>query len=162
MLDERQGEQMILTGHVDRNNPQADKLVPGESVAFVFNGPDVYASPDIYDDAQLPGWLYVVVKGTGLIGRSIEGVELIEMLCAASSRFGGNGQDFSLDKNDPRFALFIGGVVGFEIEVSNIAGIAKLAQDKGRKHSQTACTFLSDTSDADLPGFLAEMRDGTA
>jgi len=161
IVDVRSDEQMILTGHVDRNNPQAAKLIPGESVAFIFNGPDAYASPDIYDDAQLPGWLYVMVKGTGLISRSIESAEMVEMLCRSSSRFGGEGQDFLLQKHDPRFDLFIGGIVGFEIEVANITGIAKLAQDKGPEHSQVACNFLADADNAEIPAFLRQMLDGT-
>jgi predicted FMN-binding regulatory protein PaiB len=40
MADVRRDGQMILTGHVDKNNPQAGKLVPGEPVAFVLKGPD--------------------------------------------------------------------------------------------------------------------------
>lgn len=153
---------MTLTGHVDRNNPQASKLVPGENVAFVFNGPDSYASPDIYDDAQLPGWLYVMVRGTGTIRRTIEGADAIDMLCEASARFGGVGQSFSLRNDDPRFGQFIGGISGFEIEVSEINGIAKLAQDKGPLHAKRASRFLADEIGKGVPAFLEQMLEGSA
>ena len=57
--------EMRMLGHVDANNPHADQLVPGNALTFLFNGPNCYASPDIYPDAQLPGWLYVTIKGSG-------------------------------------------------------------------------------------------------
>ena len=47
----------VLVGHLDCNNPQAKQLVAGAKVAFVFNGPEAYVSPDIYPDRQLPGCL---------------------------------------------------------------------------------------------------------
>ncbi len=102
-----------------------------------------------------------MVKGTGSISRSIEGAEAIDLLCDSSSRFGGQNQDFSLQRDDPRFDLFIGGIVGFEIEVANIAGIAKLAQDKGPRYSQSASSFLADADNAELPGFLRQILDVT-
>jgi transcriptional regulator len=148
---------LSLIGHVDKNNPQARRLVPDENVAFVFNGPDSYASPDIYDDAQLPGWLYVMVKGTGTIRRTIEGLDAIDMLCDASARFGGADQSFSLQNDDPRFAQFIGGISGFEIEVSELIGIAKLAQDKGPLHAKRASSFLAGEMGKGVPAFLEQM-----
>lgn len=161
MGDLDQDGAIVLTGHVDGNNPQTDKLVPGEHVAFVFNGPDAYASPDIYADEQLPGWFYVMVKGTGSISRLIESEEAIQLLCDSSSRFGGSSQRFSLEKEDPRFDLFIGGIVGFEIKVASITGIAKLAQDKGPEHSSLACRFLGQADNRGLAEFLRDMRDAS-
>ena len=161
MVRANNDDQATLVGHVDRNNPQAVRLVPGESVAFVFQGPDAYVSPDIYPDAQLPGWLYVMVKGTGRISRAIEGADAVDMLCNASTRFGGSEQAFSLEKDDPRFDLFINGIVGFEIEISEISGIAKLAQDKGPEHAKLACRYLAESNNAELPDFLSRMSGAT-
>jgi predicted FMN-binding regulatory protein PaiB len=79
------------------------------------------------------------------------------MLCDASSRFGREHQEFSLEKDDPRFDLFIGGIVGFEIEVADITGISKLAQDKGPAHSRTACKFLADIDNTGTPAFLRNL-----
>ncbi len=162
MLDVRPDGKTTLTGHLDRNNPQIGKLEPGQGVSFVFSGPNSYASPDIYPDPQLPGWFYVMVKGVGTVSRLIRDADAVDMLCDATKRFGGPQQQFGMQKNDPRFELFIGGIVGFEIEVDDLVGIAKLAQDKGPTHSKLACQALSRSGSTDLSEFLLRMRDSTA
>ena len=161
MLDVRPDGKTTLTGHIDRNNPQLEKLNPGADIAFVFNGPNAYASPDLYPDAQLPGWLYITVQGVGTVDRLIQGDEMVAMLCEASLRFGGPEQEFLLDKKDPRFNGFINAIVGFEIVVTDTSGIAKLAQDKGAEHSKIACNYLAEASDPNLADFLDQMRLGT-
>lgn len=157
MLDIGPGGTTMLTGRMDRNNPQVKQLKPGEGVAFVFNGPNAYASPDLYADTHLPGWLYVTVQGVGTIGRLIEGDELIAMLCEASRRFGEPAQEFLLGCDDPRFSLLINAIVGFEIEVTEISGIAKLAQDKGPEHARIACNHLAELTDPNLADLLDQL-----
>jgi len=58
---------MHLCGHLDINNEHANAIQAGAPISFQFTGPDVYASPDLYTSRQLPGWLYVSVKGDGII-----------------------------------------------------------------------------------------------
>ncbi len=152
---------MALIGHVDKNNPQADHLHPGASVSFVFQGPNAYASPDLYDDEQLPGWLYVMVKGQGTVFCVIEGTAAIEMLCEATSRFGGAEQAFVLEADDPRFDSYLPGVSAFTIRVESLSGIAKLAQDKGPLHSELASDALNLGSDEQLQALLETLREAT-
>jgi predicted FMN-binding regulatory protein PaiB len=71
MITSKSDDHDELVGHLDCNNPQADQLTPGAAVSFVFHEPNAYASPDLYPDMQLPGWLYVMVKGKGVISECI-------------------------------------------------------------------------------------------
>jgi transcriptional regulator len=130
-----------LVGHVDRNNPHSELLQDGEPVSFVFRGPDTYASPDLYPDAQLPGWLYVMVKGRGTVHRLDEAATR-QLLVDSTEELGDPDQLFELDPRDPRIDQFIGGIMAFEIEVSEMSGIAKLAQDKGADHCELARRHL--------------------
>ena len=133
-----------LIGHLDRNNPQADALVEGAALSFVFNGPNAYASPDLYDDAHLPGWLYVMVKGFGTVTRRLEKPETTDLLVEATDTFGAEDQAFELTSDDSRIPRFIGGIVAFDIRIDSLSCIAKLAQDKGPEHAVRAARFLAD------------------
>ena len=132
-----------LIGHLDRNNPQAAGLVTDAPVSFMFQGPNAYASPDLYDDPHLPGWLYVSVKGRGRVTRRMERDETTTMLSHATTSFGDADQAFELHETDARIPRFIGGIVAFEILVTDVSCIAKLAQDKGPDHANRAAKFLA-------------------
>ena len=147
----------ILIGHLDRNNPQAEQLVAGAKVAFVFQGHEAYVSPDIYPDRQLPGWLYVMVKGDGVISRCFENDEIAAILSESTSRFGAPDQQFKLQIADDRIAQFSDGIIAFEIKIESITGIAKLAQDKGPKHAKLACEFLTRKTTPSSPTLFAKL-----
>ena len=139
---------VFLSGHIDRNNDQAASLSRGAPVSFHFAGPDSYASPDLYADAQLPGWLYVSVQGDGEVVETIGAEGLRKLLVRSTEEFGGTAQRFRLTDDDPRMLKLLPYVHGFRIRVTRMSGIAKLAQDKGRAHSDTALRFLSELGNA--------------
>lgn len=133
---------LYLSGHLDRNNEHASLLEEGHPVSFLFQGPDAYASPDIYPSRQLPGWLYVVVKGDGFVQCRLDETALRSLLVRSSRDFGSLDQRFELSKDNPGIDRFINDIVGFRIRVTRVSAVAKLAQDKGRADSQLAQEFL--------------------
>lgn len=112
-------------------------------MSFQFLGPDSYASPNLYPDAQLPGWLYLAVQGDGHIESLLAREELGTLLIQSTRLFGAEDQRFSLEPGDPRIDRFIDLISGFRIEVQRISGIAKLAQDKGQADARLASDFLA-------------------
>ncbi len=149
LVDLDDENQIILTGHIDRNNDQAAKLRCGAAVSFHFVGPNSYASPDLYPDPQLPGWLYVSVQGDGEISSVLDESQLRSLLIRSTETFGNSGQIFALDDADARLQKFLPYIHGFRIRVTRISGIAKLAQDKGLVDSQIAMKFLADQDNGD-------------
>ena len=143
-----------LCGHLDINNEHANAIQAGAPISFQFTGPDVYASPDLYASRQLPGWLYVSVKGDGIIDSLMDTGELKGLLQESTTAFGGTQQDFHLDAGDERIDKFIGGIKGFTIKVNRISGIAKLAQDKGAEDAGIATRFLLGTTDGSAKELL--------
>ncbi|MEM7503233.1 MAG: FMN-binding negative transcriptional regulator [Pseudomonadota bacterium] len=146
LLVDRPGDatpDIALTGHIDSNNEQTQHLQPGSPVSFQFLGPDSYASPDLYPDPQLPGWLYVSVQGDGEVAECIEADELRDVLVRSTTDFGSSDQRFALLKSDPRVDQFLPYIHGFRIRVARISGIAKLAQDKGHEDSAIAWQYLA-------------------
>ncbi|RLA28747.1 MAG: hypothetical protein DRQ63_02745 [Gammaproteobacteria bacterium] len=145
---------MHLCGHLDINNEHANAIQAGAPISFQFTGPDVYASPDLYTSRQLPGWLYVSVKGDGIIESIMHTAQLRNLLHESTTAFGGTQQDFHLDPGDERIDRFIGGIKGFTIKVIRISGIAKLAQDKGTEDARIATRFLLGTTDGSAKELL--------
>jgi len=140
-------EQLQLVGHIDANNEHAKLLDFRQKVSFHFRGPDAYASPDLYPDSQLPGWLYVSVQGDGVVDVMANDHDRRELLIESTETFGGSRQSFELDPFDTRVDNFMPGIHAFRIRVERISGIAKLAQDKGEEDAQLAVKFLEDPRD---------------
>jgi transcriptional regulator len=150
-----------LFGHLDANNEHAHAIRAGAPISFQFTGPDAYASPDLYASPQLPGWLYVSIKGDGIIESIMDQDQLKSLLHESTTVFGGSAQEFQLDANDQRIDRFIGGIKGFTIKVTRISGIAKLAQDKGVEDANIATRFLLGTTDGGAKEFLELLLDST-
>ena len=157
MVEQRASGEIVLSGHLDRNNAQAEAIVPGAPISFQFLGPDAYASPDLYPDPQLPGWLYVSVQGDGEVSAIVEGEELRSLLVESTRTFGAPDQRFGLDARDERVAKFLPGIKGFHIRATRISGIAKLAQDKGEEDSLIAMKFLSAQSNGSSEALFARL-----
>ncbi len=159
VVRESDNRDLFLLGHLDVNNAHAAAIAAGAPISFQFKGPDAYASPDLYSDLQLPGWLYISVKGDGKIDSILSNDKLRELLCESTNVFGEADQKFSLDPADERIDQFIGGIRGFAIKVERVSGIAKLAQDKSSAHARLASEYLlsqSNESAADLVDLLLE------
>jgi transcriptional regulator len=150
-----------LLGHLDANNEHALAIRAGAPISFQFTGPDAYASPDLYASSQLPGWLYVSVKGDGIIESIMDQDQLKSLLHESTTVFGGAGQQFHLDADDERIDQFIGGIKGFTIKVTRISGIAKLAQDKGVEDANIATRFLLGTTDGSAKELLELLLEST-
>ena len=88
LVDQKATSEIVLSGHLDRNNAHADAIEPGAPISFQFLGPDAYASPNLYPDRQLPGWLYVSVQGDGEVAALVEGEDLRSLLIESTRAFG--------------------------------------------------------------------------
>lgn len=157
VVQNRSAQDLRLLGHLDVNNEHADSIVNDAPISFVFNGPDFYASPDLYPGPQLPGWLYVSIQGHGTIDKVLNTEELRILLCESTEQFGEAQQEFRLDPSDKRIDQFISGIRGFSIAVSSLSGIAKLAQDKGEVDAKRATEFLAATTTGSAQAMLRRI-----
>jgi transcriptional regulator len=69
LLDDAEGAQGVLYGHVARANPQWKSPCVGDAMA-IFMGPDAYVTPSWYETKQetgkvVPTWNYVAVHAYG-------------------------------------------------------------------------------------------------
>ena len=161
LIDRDDSDEIYLLGHLDRNTDHAQILEPGAPVSFQFLGPDCYASPDLYADSHLPGWLYVSVQGDGEVAEILDDSQLRKLLIRSTDAFSDEQQHFSLANSDERIGKFLPGIKGFRVRVTRISGIGKLAQDKGQDDSRIAMEFLLKQNNLDSLPLLERILQET-
>jgi transcriptional regulator len=123
-----------LRFHVSRGNLVYPALAAGGDALFVANGPHAYISPEWYGlDDRVPTWNYVAVELEGPV-RALSAVELAQLvddLSAENEARLAPKIPWTRDKMSPgRFEGLLKAIAGFEMEVAEWRGTAKIDQDK--------------------------------
>lgn len=147
----------VLHGHLDRNNPHSAEIERGGNIYCVFNGPNHYISPSIYPDTQYPGWNYIAVHVEGIVRPIADADWLKELLLRTADVHEPVDSGYQLLPTQKNFHSLLRYILGFEIRVSDLRGVFKLAQDKGMAHAELARNHLSELVRRDTSAFLDEM-----
>lgn len=129
-LDER-GDEWVLLGHVAKPNPHWRHLRARPRAVVTFLGPHAYLSPKVYPDlARVPSWNYLALHCTveaSLIEDAQAKDGLLKKLIADHEpAYAAQWQGL-----DPEFAQkMLGGIVGFELRVSDWQCKLKLNQHR--------------------------------
>jgi len=123
-----------LRFHVSRGNLVHAALAGGAEALFVASGPHAYISPEWYGlEDRVPTWNYVAVELGGPV-RTLGRDELIRLVDDLSA-----GQEARLAPKPPwtraklspgRFEGLLKAIAGFEMQVVEWRGTAKIDQDK--------------------------------
>ena len=129
LLEEKSGENGILTGHMAKANPHW-KTLNNKEVLVVFSGPHSYISPIWYQEPNtvstwnyVAGHIYGKVKVIEDEERLLEIMELTVHLYEVKY-----GENAEMPKNDQFILGLMKGIVGFELEINRIEGKWKLNQ----------------------------------
>lgn len=123
-----------LRFHVSRRNLVHDALAAGGDALFVASGPHAYISPEWYGlEDRVPTWNYVAVELEGPV-RALDPdalVRLVDDLSAAQEARLAPKIPWTRDKMSPgRFESLLKAIAGFEMQVAQMRGTAKIDQDK--------------------------------
>ncbi|HEX8263502.1 MAG TPA: FMN-binding negative transcriptional regulator [Allosphingosinicella sp.] len=123
-----------LRFHVSRGNLVHSALAAGGTALFVATGPHAYISPEWYGlDDRVPTWNYVAVELEGPV-RTLtpdELVSLVDDLSAEQEARLAPKPAWTRAKMSPgRFEGLLKAITGFEMEVVEWRGTAKIDQDK--------------------------------
>jgi transcriptional regulator len=112
------------------------------NVLVIFNGPNTYISPNVYESAQLPTWnsISVHVKGRVTITESPEDVR--DAIIYMTSLLEERDSPYILEKNDEKMTGMLNHIVGFNIDIKTLIGRFKLSQDKSPKDTELAKQHL--------------------
>jgi len=150
VIDPPAGERGMLLGHLARPNPQWRSFDPGVDVLVVFQGPEGYITPSWYatkaeSGKVVPTWNYVVVQVHGRMRFTEDAVWLRSQIESLTRLQEGNrGHPWHVSDAPAGYVeAQIRGIVGLEIEISQIEGKWKVSQNRPA---------------ADRPGIIAGLR----
>jgi transcriptional regulator len=122
------GDEVVLTAHLARANPQWKTL--GEALV-VFSGPHAYISPAHYEkEENVPTWNYIAVHAYGkveLVQDEAEGYAILEeMMQQSEPEYLAQWERLSTKYREGLFK----GIMPFRMLVTRIDGKEKLSQNK--------------------------------
>jgi len=129
-----------LSAHLARANPQWRHFAAAPEVLVMFLGPHGYISPTWYRDAGVPTWNYTAVHVYGT-ARVVDDVDAtarhVESLAARYEQ----GSESPWVPRYERQRL--GGIVGVEIEITEIQGKFKLSQNRSAADRASVVAHLA-------------------
>ncbi|MVN91908.1 FMN-binding negative transcriptional regulator [Mucilaginibacter aquatilis] len=129
-LIKQQGEQVILSSHLAKANPQAEYITNGTSLV-IFTEPHAYISPAHYEkELNVPAWNYIAIHAYGeatVITDEAEQLQALEEMIgsydmAYLKQWAGLPMDYKLK--------MCKGIVVFDIKISDLQGKKKLSQNR--------------------------------
>lgn len=125
-------------------------------------GPDAYVSPDWYAAAdQVPTWNYVSVEAEGPV-RVMEREETTVLLDDLAAHFEAGlapKPAWTRAKMAPaRFEAMLSAIVGYEMRVERLIGVAKLSQNKPADEIARVSARLAERPDEGAIQIAAKMR----
>lgn len=148
-----------LLGHISRANHQCKTFSPKSEVLVIFNGPHAYISSSWYDHENVPTWNYIAAHVYGNI-RVIEGDELYQSLKHLVHRYeSSSAHPVSVESMSPEYVhKSMQGLVGFEIEITEIEATYKLSQNRDQKNHESIMLALEKKKDLGSQQIAAEMK----
>lgn len=158
-LDRNDNGHPILTGHISKGNPQWKNFVNDNEILAIFNGPHCYISSSWYDHENVPTWNYIAVHIYGKV-KIIEGERLITALTKLVDKYEKQMKNPVSVRTMSKeyFNNQIKGIVGFEIEITEIQSAYKLSQNRDKKNLSNIVAELSKTDDNNSHLIAKEME----
>ena len=148
-----------LRFHVSRGNAVHATLAAGANALFVATGPHAYISPEYYGlEDRVPTWSYVAVELEGPV-RLLDSEALIRLVDDLSAE-----QEARLAPKPPwtrakmsegRFEGLLKAISGFEMDIADWRGTAKVDQDKPEEVRNRIADALAERGERDM---AATMR----
>jgi transcriptional regulator len=154
LFDPADGPHGTLRGHLARPNPQLGTLPPDAEALAIFDGPDAYVSPALYEAKRLTGqvvptWNYTTVHAHGTVTLRPEPEWLLAHVRRLVERHeAGRAEPWSIDDTPEGYVeTQVRAIVGVEMRISRLEAKRKLSQNR---------------SAADFEGVIAGLSEGTS
>jgi transcriptional regulator len=161
LLVEERGQELVISGHVAKPNPQWQDFGQGESLA-IFGGPHAYISPSLYEKAEsVPTWNYIAVHAYGvptvytyanapgkvqaLLERTMQGYEPSYL-----------AQWETL--TDKFRTGMMQGIIAFDMPVTRLEGKYKLSQNRSLVDQATVAEHLQQATDPTITAIGVAMQ----
>ncbi len=124
----RDGERLVLEGHLAAGNPQCARIAAGDAALAIFSGPHAYISPTWYlTQPAVPTWDYAAVHVHGTLEPVTEDGTMRAMLRTLST----HDPAFSLDALPADYmAGMMRGIRAFRLRSERIEAQWKMTQNR--------------------------------
>lgn len=146
----------ILVGHIAKANPQWKYFSEHQEVLCIFNGPHSYISSSWYKEEEVPTWNYIAVHVYGRLKILSEEETMASMHKLVEKYEQGSKHPISLKEMSPKTLRQVKGVVGFQIEISDIQAAYKLSQTRTEDHPKIISELQE--RDAGSRSIASEMK----
>ncbi|MRG72666.1 FMN-binding negative transcriptional regulator [Alphaproteobacteria bacterium HT1-32] len=160
LLAKRDGEQLILRGHVARANPHWKSFTAETESLAVFSGPHCYISPRWYAAKGLvPTWNYEAIHAYGPVRVLEEASDVRQLLDDLTAKFEADAPEPWTTEgamDDKALFAMMRGIVGFEMTVTRLEAKSKMGQNRGADDVQGAAKAL-DSSPREMDRAVAGL-----
>jgi transcriptional regulator len=164
LFDPHDGPHGTLRGHLARPNPQWRDTSDEVEALAVFDGPDAYVSPALYEEKRLTGkvvptWNYVTVLAHGTLVARPEAEWLLAHVRRLVDRHEATRSvPWSIDDApDGYIETMVKAIVGLELRISRLEAKRKLSQNRSVADVDGVIAGLAGRSPRD-DAVAAEMR----
>ncbi|MEQ1942589.1 FMN-binding negative transcriptional regulator [Mesorhizobium sp. VNQ89] len=153
-LDETEGEQGVLYGHLAKANPQWKTAASGEALA-IFMGPDAYITPSWYASKRehgrvVPTWNYAAVHAYGPVEFFEDETWLLQAVTRLTNLHEGQREEpwAVTDAPEPFIKSQLKGIVGMRLTIVRIEGKRKMSQNRSELDREGVAAGLAESERA--------------
>lgn len=155
---EKSDNKLILSGHISKENPQAESLYDNEEILAIFNGPHTYISSSWYDHENVPTWNYLAVHIYGKI-RLLDYEETILSLKKLVDKYETKQENpIRIENLSEKTMKQARGILAFEITITEIQAKKKLSQNRDDKNYKNIIDHLEKSTDFNDLEIAKEMQ----
>jgi transcriptional regulator len=125
-----------LVGHIAKANPLGQFWGEARNVLAIFQGPHTYISSSWYREEEVPTWDYLAVHVYGSLRCLSEEETMASLKRLVHRHEAGEENPIDLEQFSESTLRQVRGVIGFEIEISESQGVAKLSQTRAEDHDE--------------------------
>jgi transcriptional regulator len=161
LIEEKKGR-IFIHGHIARKSDHEKAFEQNPNVLVLFTGPHTYVSGSWYsgNPHQASTWNYISIHARGAI-KFLDENSLVDLLKKLSLHFENNNtQSSTIYDNLPvdYKEKLIKAIVAFEIEVTELANVYKLSQNRDKKSYETIIEKL-EQQDEDGKYIAGKMKE---
>jgi transcriptional regulator len=153
-LNETEGSQGVLYGHLAKANPQWREAPVGEALA-IFMGPDAYVTPSWYASKQrdgkvVPTWNYVAVHAYGPVEFFEDAGRLLDVVTRLTNlQERPRAEPWAVsDAPEPFVQAQLRGIVGIRMPITRLEGKRKMSQNRNPEDRAGVVAGLADSDNA--------------
>lgn len=148
LVVEQVGNDLRLVGHLARGNPHW-RMMDGQPVLVIFNGPNAYVTPKWYAENDVPTWNYAVVhiSGTSSLIEDVTGIQRCLEKLTNAVETGSDPWKFWIPDDLVGDGVLEKVIVGFTIKAESVQAKFKLSQNRSAEDRAGVIRGLETRSD---------------